>query len=388
MAGSFDLPAPGGRIVFVGLFQGEVTFNDPNFHRRELTLLASRNALPGTFRDIIRLIEAGRMDITAWISHRFDLAETPQRFPEIAGEPRRHQDSHRGVKTYVTNGITRSVGRAGDPRSGFCRREIEADTAVMKTHCRRRPLVLWSTSLSFESGHDRLPPPMVGVHLVVMPTGKVFMMSAESQLAVGVRAIWDPAWPTIFTDRPSPYANQFCSGHTLLADGRILITGGDLGQGEGILDSDIFDPFTETWTDAAEMTLGPLVSHGDDTGRRQGAGDGRDQRRQADREHSRSLRPGGRYLDAIAGIGEHVLSLLPAQLSASRRQAPGGWLLLRQRADARAQPGHQLVDHDRQHAAPGRQLGHVSSRQDPQLRITRLSRSRRSRPSRPPACWT
>jgi threonine dehydrogenase-like Zn-dependent dehydrogenase len=87
MAGTFDLPAPGGRIVFVGLFQGEVAFNDPNFHRRELTLLASRNALPGTFRDIITLIEAGRMDTTPWISHRFDLADTPLRFPEIAGNP-------------------------------------------------------------------------------------------------------------------------------------------------------------------------------------------------------------------------------------------------------------------------------------------------------------
>ena len=44
MARCFDLTAPGGRIVFVGLFQGDLTFNDPNFHRRELTLLASRNS--------------------------------------------------------------------------------------------------------------------------------------------------------------------------------------------------------------------------------------------------------------------------------------------------------------------------------------------------------
>ncbi len=87
MAGTFDLPAPGGRIVFVGLCQGDVTFNDPNFHRRELTLLASRNALPGTFRDIIALIEAGRIDPTPWITHRFALAETPQRFPTVAVDP-------------------------------------------------------------------------------------------------------------------------------------------------------------------------------------------------------------------------------------------------------------------------------------------------------------
>ncbi|MDB6115294.1 MAG: alcohol dehydrogenase [Lacunisphaera sp.] len=85
MTGTFDLASPGGRIVFVGLFPGEVTFNDPNFHRRELTLFASRNALPGTFREIIALLEAGRIDTTPWITHRFELAETPVRFPEVAG---------------------------------------------------------------------------------------------------------------------------------------------------------------------------------------------------------------------------------------------------------------------------------------------------------------
>jgi 2-desacetyl-2-hydroxyethyl bacteriochlorophyllide A dehydrogenase len=88
MAGTFELAAHGGRIVFVGLFQGDVTFNDPNFHRRELTLCGSRNALPQTFRDIITLVEAGRINTTPWITHRFALAETPERFPrEIAGNP-------------------------------------------------------------------------------------------------------------------------------------------------------------------------------------------------------------------------------------------------------------------------------------------------------------
>lgn len=88
MMGCFDLPAHGGRIVFVGLFQGDVTFNDPNFHRRELTVMGSRNALPGTFREVIRLVEAGRVDTRPWITHRFTLAETPAVFPsQIAGNP-------------------------------------------------------------------------------------------------------------------------------------------------------------------------------------------------------------------------------------------------------------------------------------------------------------
>jgi len=98
MAGTFDLVAQGGRIVFVGLFQGDVSFNDPNFHRREITLHASRNALPGNFREIIALIEAGRIDTAPWISHRFDLADTPRRFPDIAADP--------GViKTIITVGV-------------------------------------------------------------------------------------------------------------------------------------------------------------------------------------------------------------------------------------------------------------------------------------------
>ena len=87
MAGTFDLVAQGGRIVFVGLFQGDVTFSDPNFHRREITVCASRNAVPQTFRDIIALIESGRIDTKPWITHRFALADTPKRFPEIASDP-------------------------------------------------------------------------------------------------------------------------------------------------------------------------------------------------------------------------------------------------------------------------------------------------------------
>jgi 2-desacetyl-2-hydroxyethyl bacteriochlorophyllide A dehydrogenase len=84
----FDWPANGGRIVFVGLFQGDVTFNDPNFHRRELTLMGSRNALPATFREVIRLVEAGTIDTRPWITHRLGLDDVPTVFSrDIAGNP-------------------------------------------------------------------------------------------------------------------------------------------------------------------------------------------------------------------------------------------------------------------------------------------------------------
>ena len=82
MAKCFDLIAHGGRIVFVGLFQGDMTFNDPNFHRRECTLMASRNALQADFTRIIRLIEEGKVDTTPWITHRSAAGSLLDVFPE------------------------------------------------------------------------------------------------------------------------------------------------------------------------------------------------------------------------------------------------------------------------------------------------------------------
>lgn len=80
MAASFEYPAHGGRLVFIGLFPGEVTFNDPNFHRRELTLLASRNALPSDFGKLLACVRSGVIDTSPWITHRATLEETPSVF--------------------------------------------------------------------------------------------------------------------------------------------------------------------------------------------------------------------------------------------------------------------------------------------------------------------
>ncbi|MFT3829070.1 MAG: zinc-binding alcohol dehydrogenase family protein [Opitutaceae bacterium] len=82
MAAAFRYPAHGGRLVFVGLFRGDVTFNDPDFHRRELTLLGSRNSRPEDFRRIIELVEAGRVDTSPWITHRAAFDSVPALFPD------------------------------------------------------------------------------------------------------------------------------------------------------------------------------------------------------------------------------------------------------------------------------------------------------------------
>ncbi|MEM7697650.1 MAG: zinc-binding alcohol dehydrogenase family protein [Verrucomicrobiota bacterium] len=83
METTFAMAAQGARIVFVGLRQGEIAFDDPNFHRRELSLLASRNATPHDFSSVIANIESGRVSTDPWITHRLDLAEVPDRFESV-----------------------------------------------------------------------------------------------------------------------------------------------------------------------------------------------------------------------------------------------------------------------------------------------------------------
>lgn len=68
MMKSFNYVAQGGRLVFVGLFQGDVTFNDPEFHRRELTLLASRNATAQDFKQVMDALETKKIDVKSWIT--------------------------------------------------------------------------------------------------------------------------------------------------------------------------------------------------------------------------------------------------------------------------------------------------------------------------------
>jgi len=82
MARALALCSFGGRLVYVGITQAELVFpHAPVMHRRELTLLASRNALSRDFGRIIRLIEEGRIDTQPWITHRIPFADTIRAFP-------------------------------------------------------------------------------------------------------------------------------------------------------------------------------------------------------------------------------------------------------------------------------------------------------------------
>lgn len=93
MANSFSRVAFGGRVVWVGLAQGNVSVDDPLFHRRETTLLASRNSA-GQFPNVIRMIEEGRIDTSPWITRRLKLEGVPALFDD----PGWH---HEGLKTMI-----------------------------------------------------------------------------------------------------------------------------------------------------------------------------------------------------------------------------------------------------------------------------------------------
>jgi 2-desacetyl-2-hydroxyethyl bacteriochlorophyllide A dehydrogenase len=86
MAASLYRVAHGGRLVFVGLTRQFVAIDDATLHRREITLLASRNSCH-EFPRIIGLIESGRIDTEPWITHRMALADVPRRFAELATQP-------------------------------------------------------------------------------------------------------------------------------------------------------------------------------------------------------------------------------------------------------------------------------------------------------------
>lgn len=83
MMKTFNYIAAGGTIVFVGLFTGEVTFNDPNFHKKELTLKASRAALSTDFKKIIELMESGKIDARSFITHRIKFDQVTTQFEKL-----------------------------------------------------------------------------------------------------------------------------------------------------------------------------------------------------------------------------------------------------------------------------------------------------------------
>ena len=81
MSHAFNYVGHTGKLVFLGITTAEISFGQPLMHRREMTFLASRNALPRDFGRIIKLIEDGKIDTAPWITHRTSFDELISNFP-------------------------------------------------------------------------------------------------------------------------------------------------------------------------------------------------------------------------------------------------------------------------------------------------------------------
>ncbi len=106
---------------------------------------------------------------------------------------------------------------------------------------------------------------IIAIHSTLMPNGKILYFynnpSFGDEDAAKVM-VWDPVTRTgVRRDVPS---NIWCAGQTLLADGRVLVVGGNLqyetpgpsSAFQGLNEIWLFDPITETWTQ------GPNMQHG------------------------------------------------------------------------------------------------------------------------------
>ncbi len=81
MTNAFHYPAHGGKLVFVGLVQDDITFHDPYFHSHELTLFATRNATAEDFAHVVAQLNAGKLNLTPWLTHQATPEELIERFP-------------------------------------------------------------------------------------------------------------------------------------------------------------------------------------------------------------------------------------------------------------------------------------------------------------------
>ncbi|MGC6400908.1 zinc-binding alcohol dehydrogenase family protein [Sphingomonas sp. FW199] len=77
MEAGFLRLAHAGTYVLISVITQDITFPDPEFHKRETTLLASRNATIEDFQQVIAAMKAGRIPLKALATHRAALLDLP-----------------------------------------------------------------------------------------------------------------------------------------------------------------------------------------------------------------------------------------------------------------------------------------------------------------------
>ena len=77
---AFQYMAHGGRYVLIGLQKGDISFSHPGFHKREGTLMSSRNATRHDFEHVIACIKNKLVDPTTYITHRVTFDQVKENF--------------------------------------------------------------------------------------------------------------------------------------------------------------------------------------------------------------------------------------------------------------------------------------------------------------------
>lgn len=73
--------AHGGAYVLLSVVKGDLVFADPEFHKRECTLIASRNALKADFEHVIAMMRAGRVPVDALATHGTSFEDAVTNLP-------------------------------------------------------------------------------------------------------------------------------------------------------------------------------------------------------------------------------------------------------------------------------------------------------------------
>jgi 2-desacetyl-2-hydroxyethyl bacteriochlorophyllide A dehydrogenase len=76
----FKYISHGGRYVLIGLQKGDINFSHPEFHKRESTLMSSRNATRIDFERVIDCLKKGRIHPSTYITHRVKFNVVKENF--------------------------------------------------------------------------------------------------------------------------------------------------------------------------------------------------------------------------------------------------------------------------------------------------------------------
>ena len=77
---AFQYMAHTARFVLIGLQKNEISFSHPEFHKREATLMSSRNATSQDFDHVVACMKKGWVKPTNYITHRVKFEEVKDHF--------------------------------------------------------------------------------------------------------------------------------------------------------------------------------------------------------------------------------------------------------------------------------------------------------------------